>query len=147
MMAFMPVALPRVRMEGPKYSLTVALPGPLIPAPASGISAAEQTVMPGLPEAIAMSRAAAAAACLALLVLSACPANRRVTRLYPGMSFDEMVERVGLPDLKTVMDSAVTVYYYTDWRGADKVEGPAQYYCVFVRDSAVERFQLCPAAK
>jgi len=87
-----------------------------------------------------------AATLLAIVLLCACPSNRKVTRIRMDMPYDELVDRVGQPDMQTVMDSGTVVYYYTSWRG-ESGEETKEHYCVTVRDGRVTRYGVCPAEK
>ena len=65
----------------------------------------------------------------ALLLQSSCGPHIRRARM--GMSYDEMIDRVGDPVLRTVVDSSTTVYYYEASSGDAEVAGN-EYYCIQV---------------
>jgi hypothetical protein len=62
------------------------------------------------------------------------------------MTFNELVDKVGQPDMRTVLDSGKVVYYYTSWRG-ERDGAENDHYCVTLRDGQVVRHGTCPARK
>lgn len=84
-------------------------------------------------------------AALTALILCSCAGSRNVSRIRLGMSYDDLVFDIGQPDARTVMDSSTTVYYYSEFRGAEG--GEDEQYCVTVTDGKVARHGLCPGRK